>query len=111
MRRDERRGGGAPQNPRRGKNRALLAASFAAMSLVPGCIYIPPFRDTAGSKTVGRVEPGNATRDDVRERLGRPRILGKSSVYVYDWDQSYGFILVGAGYSGAAGEFKGKHFH
>lgn len=91
--------------------RALLAAFLAVASLSAGCLYIPPLHHTAGATTVQRIEAGTATRDDVRGELGRPNVVGKKDLYVYDWDQSYGFLFVGGGYSAGGGEITGKHFH
>jgi hypothetical protein len=89
--------------------RSLLATSV--LTLAAGCVYIPPMRHTAGVESVRRIEHGTATRADVIERLGRPNVLAKRDVYLYGWSRSYGYVVAGAGYTGALGELTGKHFH
>ena len=75
------------------------------------CLYVPPISHTAGTKTVGHINPAAATRTDVLGSLGRPNVLRTRDIYVYTWDQNFGTLILAGNGGGAAVPFTGKNFH
>lgn len=74
-----------------------------------GC-YLPSLSHTRGAGTVQALEPDRETDATLRQKLGRPDVLDLPTVRVWEWRQTYGYLLVGGAMQGYLLPMQGKAF-
>jgi len=77
-----------------------------AVALVSACscLYLPPVHHTAGDRTLERAQAEAVSRDAMAAEIGRADVIRTRAVWVHDWNQSYGYVVLGYG----GGELTGK---
>jgi hypothetical protein len=76
--------------------------SIAVTVLICGC-YFPDPKSVKEAEGVRQIQIGFDTRETVRELLGPPQVVESSRLYVYAWEESAGYVVVAAYYSGFGG--------
>jgi outer membrane protein assembly factor BamE (lipoprotein component of BamABCDE complex) len=80
----------------------VLLVAFAALVLICGC-YFPNPKSVKDAEDVRQIQIGVDTREEVLKLLGRPQVVDSPELYVYAWEESSGYLVVAAGYSGFGG--------
>lgn len=86
----------------------MVCATILFLGLT-GC-YLPSLSHTRGSGTVQALEPDHETDATLRQKLGRPDVLDLPTVRVWEWRQTYGYLLVGGAGRGYILPVQGKAF-